>query len=70
MDIFVIIVYAGVLLFLAAMVLFVILVIAIRRDDKRYLPAKATTPTGVMSRRVLGTYSRHNHRNSRAGVIN
>lgn len=58
MDIFVIIAIVGALLLIAALVFFVVLVSAIKSDDKRCLPTSPDTPTSTMSRRVLGTYAR------------
>jgi hypothetical protein len=66
MDIALFVVFLALALSVATLVLFVVLVVAIKREDKGHLPNTAASPMGAMSRRVLGTYA--HHRVTRTGV--
>ncbi|MET7459616.1 hypothetical protein [Nonomuraea sp. NPDC005501] len=66
MDIGLFVVFLALALSATMLVLFVVLVISIKREDKRHLPNTAASPMGAMSRRVLGTYAHHHV--TRAGV--
>ncbi len=48
----------GVVGSICALALFMALVVAIRRDDRRH------APSGALSRCVLGTYAHHCHQNA------
>ncbi|GAA1630802.1 hypothetical protein GCM10009733_029470 [Nonomuraea maheshkhaliensis] len=52
MDLPLFVVFLGLALSVATLVLFVVLVAVIRAEDRRH------SPTGTLSRRLLGTYAR------------
>ncbi|MEU8361480.1 hypothetical protein AB0C27_36240 [Nonomuraea sp. NPDC048882] len=52
MDLALFVVILALALSVAAVALFVVLVVVIRAEDRRH------TPTGTLSRRLLGTYAR------------
>ncbi|MFI7445971.1 hypothetical protein ACIBQX_00605 [Nonomuraea sp. NPDC049714] len=68
MDIALLVMFAGTLLMISVLLFFAVLVVAIKREDKGHLPDRAASPTGAMSRRVLGTYAHRSHRVTRAEV--
>lgn len=68
MDIALLVMFAGTLLMISALLFFVVLVIAIKREDKGRLPDTVASPVGAMSRRVLGTYAHRSPRVTRAEV--